>query len=320
MTLRAWLTLAALTLPSLSAATPATVAGQLAQALGGLPQTCPAPYQGSCVRVTGDPVAVAGKIFTSFPALLPNPWRDGPEGGLSTDIEQGQTTLSVLPRGDAQALLLLQPSAAAAPASAATPNATTPAPLPAFTIDNPTGSYFVILDGNQPVRDPQGLKPGTYPMIVSATGKTTQRVTVTVPASGLTRLTIPALYAAPARADRAGLQLPIAPGYVFLVFTGGGQPVLDLAELLPGYYDIRSYQSGVVGPVAYLQELALGRTLTPTFQGTFQRTVTTAPTFTAPTPVVTPSAAPATSSGGQCWVNGYRRSNGTYVSGYYRRC
>jgi len=166
-----------------------------------------------------------------------------------------------------------------------TPSAVTPAPLPAFTIDNPT-----------------------------------RRVTVTVPAAGLTRLTIPDLYAAPARADRAGLQLPIAPGYVFIVFTGGGQPVLDLAELLPGLYDIRSYRSGVVGPVASLQELTLGRTLTPAFQGTFQTAVTTAPTFTAPTPVFTPGAAPATSSGGQCWVNGYRRSNGTSVSGYYRRC
>ncbi len=110
---------------------------------------------GICVRVSGDAVAVAGRIFTTFPALLPNPWRDGPEGGLSTDIEAGATTLSVVPRGDAQALLVLQPgTAAVAPAAA---------PLPAFTIDNPTGSYFVILDGDQPVRDPAALKPGHVP-------------------------------------------------------------------------------------------------------------------------------------------------------------
>ena len=31
-------------------------------------------------------------------------------------------------------------------------------------------------------------------------------------------------------------------------------------------------------------------------------------------PVITPP------SSGRCWVNGYRRKNGTYVSGYYRRC
>ncbi|GGL17661.1 hypothetical protein [Deinococcus radiotolerans] len=313
MTLRAWLTLAALTLPALAGATPATVAQQLAQGLGGLAQACPPAYpQASCVRVSGDAVAVAGRIFTTFPALLPNPWRDGPEGGLSTDIEAGATTLSAVPRGDAQALLVLQPGTAAVTPAAA--------PLPAFTIDNPTGSYFVILDGDQPVRDPAALKPGTYPMIVSATGKATQRVSVTVPASGLTRLTIPTLYATPARADRAGLQLPLAPGYVFIVFTGGGTPVLDLADLLPGYYDVRSYWNGTVGPVAFLQEAKLGATLTPAFQGTFQTKVTASPTFTAPTPVVTPSAAPASSTSGMCWVNGYRRSNGTYVSGYYRRC
>ncbi|WP_221091562.1 hypothetical protein [Deinococcus aquaedulcis] len=308
---RLWLTLAALTLPSLGGATPASVAQQLAQTLGGVTQACPPAYpQASCVRVSGDMLTVASKIFTTFPALLPTPWRDGPEGGLSTDIEQGATTLLVIPRGDAQALLVLQASAPTA----------TPAPthLTPFTIDNPAGSYFVILDGDQPVRDPAALKPGTYPMIVSASGKATQRVTLTVPATGLNRLTVPALNAAPTRADRAGLQLPVAPGYVFIVFTGGGTPVLDLADLLPGSYDVRSYLSGVVGPVAYLQELKLGTTLTPTFQGKFQTTVTAAPTFTAPVPVATPSAAP--SSSGMCWVNGYRRSNGTYVSGYYRRC
>lgn len=309
MTLRAWLTLAALSVPIVASASPASVATQLVPALGGVAQACPAPLQGSCVRVSGDVVAVAGKILSAFPTLLPAPWRDGPDGGLMTDIEAGATTLTVLPRGETQSLVVLQASAAATSA---------PAALPTFTIDNPTGSYFVILDGEQPVRDPAALKPGTYPMIVSATGKATQRVTVTVPASGLTRLSIPALNATPARADRAGLHLPVAPGYVFLVFTGGGKPVLDLADLLPGYYDVRSYWNGTVGPVAFLQEAKLGATLTPAFQGTFQTPVTASPTFTAPLPVVTPSA--ATSSSGQCWVNGYRRSNGTYVSGYYRRC
>lgn len=35
-------------------------------------------------------------------------------------------------------------------------------------------------------------------------------------------------------------------------------------------------------------------------------------------PVYTPP--PSTPSTGKCWVNGYRRSNGTYVNGYYRSC
>lgn len=33
-----------------------------------------------------------------------------------------------------------------------------------------------------------------------------------------------------------------------------------------------------------------------------------------------PYVAPAPSSGGQCWVNGYTRKNGTHVNGYFRRC
>ncbi|SFU29278.1 DUF4214 domain-containing protein [Pseudoduganella namucuonensis] len=39
---------------------------------------------------------------------------------------------------------------------------------------------------------------------------------------------------------------------------------------------------------------------------------------TAETPVTAPVTPPTTT--GKCWVNGYRRSNGTYVSGYWRKC
>ena len=38
----------------------------------------------------------------------------------------------------------------------------------------------------------------------------------------------------------------------------------------------------------------------------------------AENPIYTPTPAP--SPGRMCWVNGYRKKNGTYVSGYYRRC
>lgn len=37
-------------------------------------------------------------------------------------------------------------------------------------------------------------------------------------------------------------------------------------------------------------------------------------------PIVTPPPTLTPPSTGRCWVNGYRRKNGTYVSGYYRRC
>jgi hypothetical protein len=71
----------------------------------------------------------------------------------------------------------------------------------------------VILDGKQPVRDPAALKPGTHPMPVSATGKAAQRVSATVPASGLTRPTIPTLDVTPSRTDR---HLPTATCSSFL--------------------------------------------------------------------------------------------------------
>lgn len=38
------------------------------------------------------------------------------------------------------------------------------------------------------------------------------------------------------------------------------------------------------------------------------------------TPAATTSGSTSSTSGGRCYVNGYRRSNGTYVSGYYRSC
>lgn len=316
MTLRSWFALAALTLFPASLASPASVAGQLSRQLGGVAQACPAGYvEATCVRVPGGVVGVAGKISDALPALLVEPWRDGPEGGLSTDVEAKATTLHLVPRGDDQTLMVLQGRAvAAAPSPAAPVAAAEP-----FTVENPEGNYFIILNGNQPVTDPSSLRPGTYPMIVSGAGKATQRTTITVTESGWKRLTVPRLSSAPARADRAALQLPDVPGYVLIVYTGGGQPVLDLAELLPGYYDIRSFWQGAAGPVAFLQELKLGQQVRPQFTGSFSR-ITSTPVLVAPAvPVVTPAPAPSSSSG-MCYVNGYRRSNGTYVSGYYRRC
>lgn len=37
-------------------------------------------------------------------------------------------------------------------------------------------------------------------------------------------------------------------------------------------------------------------------------------------PIYTPPPTLTPPTTGRCWVNGYRRKNGTYVSGYYRRC
>jgi Excalibur calcium-binding domain len=42
-----------------------------------------------------------------------------------------------------------------------------------------------------------------------------------------------------------------------------------------------------------------------------------APTPPTPPPSVTPAAPP---SNGLCWVNGYRRKDGTWVNGYWRKC
>lgn len=51
-----------------------------------------------------------------------------------------------------------------------------------------------------------------------------------------------------------------------------------------------------------------------------EKPVYTPPAPTLPSiPIYTPPT-PTSPSTGRCWVNGYRRSNGTYVSGYYRSC
>lgn len=325
MTLRSWFVLMALALCPASLATPAWVAGQLSTQLGGIAQVCPPAYvEATCVQVSGGIVSVAGQISAVFPNLVPESWWDGPEGGLSTEVESEITTLHLVPQGEEQTLMILQSWAAAAGLGGPTPTAVTAGP---FVVENPDGNYFVILNGDQLVTDPSALPAGTYSMIVSGSGKATRQTTLTVPSSGWKRLTVPRLAAAPARADRAALQLPDAPGYVFVVYTGGGTPVLDLADMLPGYYDIRSFWQGEAGPVAYLQELKLGQLTRPQFRGTFSQSKATTPVLVAPSlPTVAPvrptvAPAPASSgSSGMCYVNGYRRSNGTYVSGYYRRC
>ncbi|MCD0170912.1 hypothetical protein [Deinococcus sp. 23YEL01] len=318
MNLRSWLTLATLTVLPMSLATPATVASQITQQLGGIAQACPPEYvEATCVRLQGGVVKVAGQVLGAFPTLLPEPWRDGPQGGLSTEVEANTATLHLVPRGEDQTLLILHSRTASLSPASATPATTTPEP---FSIENPEDNYFVILSGDQPVKDPSTLPAGTYSMIVSGSGKATQRTTLTVPGSGWTRLMIPRLSTAPARVDRAALQLPDVPGYVFIVYTASGQPVLDLGDLLPGYYDVRSFWQGEAGPVAFLQELKPGQATRAQFTGTFSRGKASTPAPVVPiVPTVTPApAAPGTS--GMCWVNGYRRSNGTYVNGYYRRC
>lgn len=324
MTLRSWFVLMALTLFPASLATPASVAPQLSEQLGGIAQVCPPAYvEAACVQVPGGILSVAGQVF-ALPDLLLEPWRDGPEGGFSAEIEFEVTTLHLVPQGDEQTLMILQSKAAAAGLGG--PATTAVAAIP-FVVENPDGNYFVILNGDQPVTDPSALSAGTYSMIVSGSGKATQRTILTIPSSGWKRLTVPRLAAVPARADRAALQLPDAPGYVFIVYTGDGTPVLDLADMLPGYYDIRSFWQGEAGPVAYLQELKLGQLTRPQFRGTFSQSKATTPVLVAPSlptvapilPTVAPAPAPSGSSG-MCYVNGYRRSNGTYVSGYYRRC
>lgn len=318
MPFRTLLALAALSLLPFVKASPTSVGQGLLEPLQALEQTCPASYvEGYCLRVPGTVISVAGRIFDLQPDLIPAPWRDGPELGLSTDIEEQATALHLVPRGNDQVLLVLQPrSVAATAATVVGPTIPTP-----FTIDNPGNHYFVVLDANAaPVTNIQALPGGTYTMITSGAGRVTQRSTLIVASGGLTRLSVPRLSPAVVKPGTAQLTLPQVSGYVFLLYTSGRTPILDVSELRSGYYDVLSFLNGVPGPAAYLQELQAGSTTSLQFNGAFSPTTTVATPVVAPASPPSVTTAPSSGTSGMCYVNGYRRSNGTYVSGYYRRC
>lgn len=314
---RALLVTSLLALTATALASIDSVAQQIASATGGVTQACPPEYaQSLCVRADGSIVRTAGVIDRTFPTLVAETWRDGPEQGISGDIPREGLTLHLIPRGDEQTLAVFQPIGAGAPAVAAV-EPTIPGSV---TIENPEDAYFVVLDGlNQPVRDLTTVRDGTYTIITSRSGSLTQRQQVRVGAEGLRTLTLPRLVSAPSNTATTGggLVLPTAPGYLFLVYTANRTLVLDLSDLPPGYYDVFSYRDGASGPLAGLQLVQAGQVTRPQFNGSFTGGSTTTPAASSPTLSPTP---PASSGGGQCWVNGYRRSNGTYVSGYYRRC
>lgn len=315
MRLRALLVTSLLALPTVALASTDSVAQRIATVTSGIVQVCPPEYERSvCVRADDSVVKTAGVIKQALSALMPGAWRDGPEQGISGDIPTETLTLHLLPRGEGQTLTVIQPfGAATPPITGSNQHAST-----TVTIENPENAYFVVLDEqDQPVRDLTTVRNGTYTVITSSYGRATQRQQVKVDASGLKKLTLPRLAAAPSKATVGGLVLPTAPGYLFLVFTASGTLVLDLGDLQPGSYDLFSYRDGKVGPLAGAQEVKLGQVSRPQFNAAFVGSSAPTPAVAAP---ASASPAPASSSGGQCWVNGYRRSNGTYVSGYYRRC
>lgn len=297
-----------------------TVSQQLLSATGGIAQTCPSTYsQAVCGRADGSVIQTVRLIDKTFPTLLPTLWRDGPENGLSADMPQENAVLHLIPRTEGQTLMILQPKGTAAPAVSTS--------LPAsgaVTIENPEQAYIVVLDDtNRPVKDLSSVQEGTYTVVYSAYGRKTQTQQLKIGGEGLRKLTAPRLAAATASSTAGGLVLPTAPNYIFLVYTAGGVLVTDISDLRPGYYDVFSYLDGAAGPLAGSQTVVSGQTTRLQFNGTFAGAPTTTPTVIPSSTISVPSYQPAatpSSSGGQCYVNGYRRSNGTYVSGYYRRC
>jgi hypothetical protein len=213
-------------------------------------------------------------------------------------------------------LLVLQPTSAL-------PNAVGPAFSSELTITNPQNSYVVMLDSlNRPVRDVRTLTAGTYTLITSRYGYATRTQPLQVGAGGLRQLTVPILTAVQPPSTAGSLDLPAIPNYLFVVQTSGGQIVTDISALPPGTYDAFSYKDGTAGPVASFQRVVAGQLTAPAFNFAFGGSGNSPipSLYVQPTAPARPiSTSPSTSSG-QCWVNGYTRSNGTRVSGYYRRC
>lgn len=174
MTLRALLALVVLTLTS-AFASPATVSVQLAQSLQGLPLACPEPYHdASCVWAAGSIIDVARRVSTLHPDLLPEPWREGPDGGLVTDIEGNTALLSLIPRGLEQVLIVVQSTGTG---TAVTPSPTG-VPVVPVVLDNPDGRYVVLLtQDNLPVQNLSAVPAGTYTLITSGYAQVTQRLT-----------------------------------------------------------------------------------------------------------------------------------------------
>jgi hypothetical protein len=314
---------AALALGTLAAASIDSVAQTLTTSLGGIVQTCPPGYaQGVCLRADGSVVQTAARIDALNPGLIPDLWRNGPEDGLSADIPSETALIHLLPQTENQVIVVLQPQGSATPAVTVVPASTD------LIVENPENNYVVILDNaNQPVRNWASVRDGTYTVIVSNYNRATHTQTLQVDKQGLKTLRVPKLSVKASPTEAGGLTLPSAPEYIFLILTASGNLVTDVSTLTPGYYDIFSYKAGEAGPLASLQRVQARQLTTLNFNSTFARPssavqpsptppAVVSPTYSAPTAAPAPSAP----SSGQCYVSGYTRKNGTYVSGYYRRC
>lgn len=230
--------------------------------------------------------------------------------------------IHLLPQAENQVIVVLQPQGSVSPTVTAVPASTD------LIVENPENNYVVILDSaNQAVRNWASVRDGTYTVIVSNYNRATRTQTLQVDKQGLKTLKVPKLTVKTSPIEAGGLTLPSAPEYIFLILTASGNLVTDVSTLTPGYYDIFSYKAGEAGPLASLQRVQAGQLTTLNFNSAFAKPSSaaqpspTAPALVSPT-YSAPTAAPAPSapSGGQCYVNGYTRKDGTRVSGYYRRC
>lgn len=196
--------------------------------------------------------------------------------------------------------LIYEWSVFASPAFSSATFTTTAVAKPRLTLDRP-GTYEVIMwtrDANAPSYSPARMTIIAHPLVADTGFVSCRTIDATTAsfwyAHGHTYLDRDQDGLACAAPDIAyENRLPVTP-----VFDSGFYKCSTISHLMA----VQLYQQGHT----YLDRDHDGKPCEST------DIAAEAPIYVPP--VVIPP------SGGMCWVNGYRRANGTYVSGYWRRC
>jgi competence protein ComEC len=192
-----------------------------------------------------------------------------------------------------------------------------------FTDPNPSGFTLIISEGNELVTDSSNLFPGAYTVVFKSDSSAAEvaRVevwvragqvsTVSINTLGLNspehtfRGSVPGLLVAPVNGDLDCRDFPSQPEAQAFFDANGG--------VANDKFDLDRDHDG---KPCEENEPWRGRS-TSSLPASAPNPVATPSAEPVNTPVTTPSPSP---NAGLCWVNGYTRKNGTYVSGYWRRC